>query len=523
MAELPPTGLFTPRPRQVVVRDMLQRARKRLEPMPDDELTDLLQDALYSERKRLERASSKPGEKERLEVLARALLRGDRPARVDAGIDMVRYWSDEVHGHFNKRVYRFATRMLPRVLTALLSRRTANISRWDLSPNRRLKTTGNLELLQNLAHEGTLVLVPTHISNLDSPLIGLALHLAGLPPFVYGAGLNLFTNPVMGYFMGRLGAYTVDRTKKAQLYKDVLKDYSVRCMTTKHHSLFFPGGTRSRSGMIETKLKKGLMGTAIHAWQEMLQDGRADSEIYFVPLTLTFQLVLEANTLIGDHLEEAGRQRYIITDDESTDARRMAQFGRRILDLDSAAVAHFGDPIDVLGHAVSADPIERKAQAAKRRGYVCDRHGKVEWDPQRDRIYTSRLAKSIATAFPKGHHMMSNHLAAFVAWRALEDAVGTRDPFRLVRAGTVHRRLNRTALLERLAKALKQVKAGAERGDYISNLPDNAEEVLGQALERFTRYHRTRALAPRGSDIVIEDAKLCLYYRNRIVHAGLEI
>jgi glycerol-3-phosphate O-acyltransferase len=507
----------------VVIRDLLARSRARLDALPETELVDLLQDALYSERKRLERARAKPGERERLDALARALVRGDRAARVDAGLDLVRYWSDEVHGHFDPKVYRFATRLLPRAVTGLLTRRTADPRRWDLAPERRLEVTGDLALLRTLAQEATLVLVPTHISNLDSPLIGLALHLAGLPPFVYGAGLNLFSNPVMGWFMGRLGAYTVDRTKRATLYKEVLKDYSVRCLTTRHHSLFFPGGTRSRSGAIEPRIKKGLLGTGIAAWQEMLAAGRPDSEVYIVPLTLTFQLVLEASTLIGDHLEEVGRQRYIIDDDESADARRMAEFFRRILDLDSGAVARFGTPLDVLGNPVSADPIERAEQARLRRGYVCDRNGKVEADAQRDHIYTDRLSQAIVAAWPKGHQVMANHLVAWLAWRLLEDSVGTRDPFRLVQTGELHRRFPRAAFTEALSKLLRQVHEGAAQARWHSRLGLDTARVLDEALERFTRYHRTRAVAAQGSDILIEDPKLCLYYRNRCAHMGLEL
>ena len=78
--------------------------------------------------------------------------------------------------------------------------------------------------------------------------------------------------------MHRLGAYTVDRKKKALLYKGVLKDYSIRALTTRHHSLFFPGGhplpLRASS---RPDLKKGLLGTGIVAWQEMLTAGQARS------------------------------------------------------------------------------------------------------------------------------------------------------------------------------------------------------------------------------------------------------
>ena len=42
-----------------------------------------------------------------------------------------------------------------------------------------------------------------------------ALFRLGLPPYTYGAGLNLFSNKMIGFFMHNLGAYKVDRRKKA--------------------------------------------------------------------------------------------------------------------------------------------------------------------------------------------------------------------------------------------------------------------------------------------------------------------
>jgi glycerol-3-phosphate O-acyltransferase len=35
-------------------------------------------------------------------------------------------------------------------------------------------------------------MVPTHQSNLDSLLVGYVIYMMSLPPFAYGAGLNLF-------------------------------------------------------------------------------------------------------------------------------------------------------------------------------------------------------------------------------------------------------------------------------------------------------------------------------------------
>lgn len=510
------SGLFHERPRGLVIRDLVNRSRRRLEGLPDPALEAVLEDALWNERKRLARSRDVDPERDRLETLARALVRGSREERIAAGLELVAGWADEIHGRFDERVYRVATRSLPRAVTALLSGRPNRLRDWDLSPTSRLRVKGDLGLLRDLSREATLILAPTHVSNLDSPLIGLALYLAGLPPFVYGAGLNLFENPVIGWWMHRLGAYTVDRTKKAALYKDVLKDYSVRALTTRHHSLFFPGGTRARSGEIEPRLKKGLLGTGLSAWQEMLAAGRPDAEVYVVPLTLSFTLVLEAATLIDDHLAESGKQRYIITDDEFTQPRRLLAFANRVLDLDAAVVAHFGAPLDVLGNPVSADPAVRREQAERRRAAVCGRDGRVQWDEQRDHAYTDRLADALVDAFPRYADPLPTHVAAWSAWECLVEQVGSADPFKVVRSPIERRRIPAARFERALRETLARLEAGRAEGRWGGELPASAEETLAVALDRFGRYHRSRALVRRGSELVVEDPKLCLYYRNRL-------
>ncbi|MCB9684943.1 MAG: 1-acyl-sn-glycerol-3-phosphate acyltransferase [Alphaproteobacteria bacterium] len=514
------SGLFHPRPRELVVRDLVHRARRRLEGMSDTALEDVLEDALWHERKRLGRGSADDPEHPLLDTLAAALVRGTREQRIDAALSLVAVWGDEIHGRFDPRVYRVATRVLPTAVTALLSRRPRRLRDWrpdHLQPNARVVVRGELEWARELSKEATLILAPTHVSNLDSPLIGLALYLAQLPPFVYGAGLNLFSNPVVGWWMNRLGAYTVDRTKRAALYKETLKDYSIRALTTRHHSLFFPGGTRARSGEIERKLKKGLLGTGIVAWQEMLAAGRPDSEVYVVPCTLSMTLVLEAATLIEDHLAEAGKSRYIITDDEFAQPRRLAAFANRVLDLDDAVVMRFGRPLDVLGNPVARDPEERRAQAERRRGYVCGPDGKVEWDDQRDHTYTLRLADALCDAYVADSEALPTNVAAYAAWRCIAEQTGSNDPFKVVRTPIEKRRITPQRYLVELSATLDRLRDEASQGrGHVDELRGTADDVLATALDRFGRYHRSRALVRRGDELVVEDPKLCLYYRNRL-------
>ncbi len=103
------------------------------------------------------------------------------------------------------------------------------------------------------------------------------------------------------------GAYRVDRRLKHGLYKDVLKTYSCVLIERGYHSLFFPGGTRSRSGGVERKLKLGLAGTGRRG-HGAHGGGRASTRpVFFVPATINYLLTLEAETLVDDFLSGGGQ------------------------------------------------------------------------------------------------------------------------------------------------------------------------------------------------------------------------
>ena len=93
MADRPLTGLYSPRPRHLVVQDLVQRAQRRMAELSDSELQGVLEDALFHERKRLERAPTSDPERRLLDELARALVRGDRTARTAAATKLGYAWA----------------------------------------------------------------------------------------------------------------------------------------------------------------------------------------------------------------------------------------------------------------------------------------------------------------------------------------------------------------------------------------------------------------------------------------------
>lgn len=520
------SGIFDTPSHDLVNRSLRARAGARLARLDDERLYATLAEAVYLERRRFS-AGDEPatGEAEGIETLARA-MQGGRADQERAALDLISLYAGEVHNRFSPRTYAFATRILPGLLTKLLTASQPHeLFEADFDPASRVVVSGPLETLRALADTHTFIVAPTHVSNLDSPLIGYALYAAGLPPVVYGAGLNLFSNPAMAFFMSRLGAYTVDRRKKHGLYKDVLKDYSIEVLSRRCHSLFFPGGTRSRSGRLETRLKKGLLGTGLTAWQEGLEKGRPNPEILVVPCVLSCSLVLEAETLIEESLKEEGRQRYIISDDEFSDSRTVASFSRRVLALDASVHLRFSDPLDVLGNAVDPDghSLDGRGERVDRRAYVTDRDGRVEWDEQRDHVYTAALARSLERSYKRDNTALSTHVVAFAAWNLLRSAHPRLDLFHVALLAPHERILSTSSLLGAIERVIARIQVLVSRGQIRQALPaGGASGALEEAISRFSSFHARKAVAHQGADHVTVDPKLALYYSNRLVGYGLE-
>ncbi len=511
---------------EVIAGALVTRARRRLATLSDAALVEVLADTVFFERKRLDDARGEPTPDERayadhVDAAANTLRDMRRSEMETAVLNLVSAYANEIHNPFSPRTYRFATRVLPRGLTRLLSAsrgrdvvKSVVSGRSDLDPASRIAIAGPIEQIRELTRRATVILAPTHVSNLDSPLIGYALYAAGLPPFAYGAGLNLFENPAMGFFMRRLGAYTVDRRKRNALYKETLKDYSIEVLRRKCHSLFFPGGTRSRSGRLESKLKKGLLGTGLAAWQENLADpSRAgDGDVFVVPCTLSIGVVLEAESLIADSLADEGKQRYIIMDDEFSEARTVASFVRQLLKLDARVHVTFGQPMDVLGNPIDADgrSLDPHGSPVDRRGYVTDRGGAVVVDEQRDHLYTERLAGRLCDAYRAGFVVQSTHLAAWAAWEVLASRHPGLDVYRLIRLGPDQKVVPRADVERLIATALVQLSTQPRTG------PPTADRILDEAVTLFANFHRKRALEITEDRGVRIAGELTLYYRNRL-------
>jgi len=355
--------------------------------------------------------------------------------------EIIYRYTDEIAGSFRRNSYRFAKKFITfgfaRLLNAARVKGFTSLFSRQLDLDDKINIQGQPEHIRKLAKIGTVVMVPTHFSNLDSILIGWVIQFLGLPAFLYGAGLNLFNLKVFAYFMNSLGAYKVDRRKKNPVYLEALKTYSSLALRKGCHSLFFPGGTRSRSGHIEKSLKLGLLGTTVEAQRIAFQEESSDKparKIFVVPVVLNYHFTLEAPSLINDHLKATGQERYYKENDEFTTSYRIATFLFKFFTKGSDISVTIGKGMDILGNYVTDEGVSLDANgnAIDSRDYFVSA-GKITFDKQREQEYVRILAKRIVEEFHKHNRVFASHLVAFVAFKILQRKNPKLDLYSLLR------------------------------------------------------------------------------------------
>ena len=535
---LPRLRTYVPRPedpkifwfnseRDDIVQEVVRRIVERYE---DEEAAELiLSDCAYHEIRRYEGSKSE-GAARKLEhwrSLIRRLGRMSYEGKHEALREIAEEMAKDVAGNFDPRVYKFAVRAVPGLLTAAMN--PSNIVRNLVDSGSRLDDLiageGPIDKIRHLSRRGTIVLVPTHSSNLDSLAIAWVLFREGLSPVVYGAGKNLFSNPIISFFMHNLGAYRVDRRIRAALYKEVLKAYSCVAIERGYHSLFFPGGTRSRSGAVELKLKLGLAGSGVEAFARNQVRG-VERRVYFVPATINYALVLEAETLIDDFLKEEGKARYIIEDDEFSRLERWVSFFQKFRGLDSACIIRFGEPLDPYCNPVDDDgeSLAPDGRVIDPRGYA-SRRGSPVVDGGRDAAYTRDLGNAIADRYLAETVVMHTQLVAHVLFRRLVRVTPGLDLFgRLRHRGDVA--VPRDELVADLAETRDRLLRLCEEGRaHVSPAVRDmsADALLDRALQVWDGYHTRPVARVGGGAVIIEDPNLLLYYSNRIRTLAVEL
>ena len=441
-------------------------------------------------------------------------------------------YSEEIASNFKATHYKFTRRVVTygfsRLLNAARVKGFGSLFSNQYTLQDKIQITGQTAQIRELATKGTIIMVPTHFSNLDSVLIGWIISVLGMPPFIYGAGLNLFNISIFAYFMNALGAYKVDRRKKNLMYLETLKTYSKEAIQFGCHSLFFPGGTRSRSGIIESKLKLGLLSTAIEAQRANFQQGISDvsGKIFIVPVTINYHFVLEAPSLIQDYLSQTGQERYYKENDEFSNSYKISKFLFKFFTKGSDISVSIGRAMDVMGNYVDQDgkSLDKWGREVNTEEYFMS-NGKVTVDAQREEEYTQMLGKRIVEEFHKINRVFSSHLVAFVAFELIQTKNAKMDLFDLIRLPQEDLVVGYEEFKAACQVALDKIFELKAQGkiDAAPHLSRSMDEIITHGLENVGMYHAKRPLIKnKEGNLATEDMSLLYFYHNRLHGYGLE-
>jgi glycerol-3-phosphate O-acyltransferase len=507
-------------------------------------LYDLLAQTIYQERIRLKDTPWKvdpPNDTQFWNRIRMGLLKTEnetkqkaKESHTDLLTKIIHRYSEEIVGTFSIPTFRFARGFLSVFFSRLLN---AAAERWwrmfgsRYQLHERLQVYGETDTIRSLYDKGVVVVVPTHFSNLDSILVGFVMdQILGLPSSAYGAGLNLYNSGIAAFFMNRLGAYRVDRRKKNEIYLETLKSMSNLAIQRGTNSLFFPGGTRARSGMVETRLKMGLLGTVVEAQRALCQK-EVPQKVYIVPLVISYHFVLEAPFMIQEHLQITGKEKYMRGKATGNSIREWIKFIWQFFSKKSDIILSFGKPMDILGNFVDKNGVSTDAH-----GHLIDIkdyfttvnaeniEGVVTEDFQREDEYTKLLSEKIVDRFHRENIVLTSHVVAFTAFNMLKAKYDDMDLYALLRLPHD----DYVFPIERFIEAVAAVQAALfeleEKGrlKLYSTVRLSPADLVQDGLKNLGIYHiRKPLLINAKEDIESDDFSTLFYYHNRLENFGL--
>ncbi|MBT3544649.1 MAG: glycerol acyltransferase [Saprospiraceae bacterium] len=435
---------------------------------------------------------------------------------------IINRYDEEIVGTFKPKTYKFTFTFLniffKRLLNTAAGRNHKRLwgSRHQLVE--KLKVYGEVDKIKALFDQGTVVMVPTHFSNLDSMVIGYAMQSAvGIPAFSFGAGLNLFDNEIVGYFINRLGAYRVDRRKKNPIYLECLTSMAAYSIQKGVNNLFFPGGTRSREGGMEDRLKLGLLGSSIEAQRNMVIEGKKE-KVFIVPMILGYNFVLEAKFLIEQHLARTGKEKYIKSKDAFKSYRKITKFIWSLFSEKSDISVSFGEPMDIMGNFVDdeGNSIDINGEHIDLRDYF-SLDGEVKANAQRENVYTKILGDRILDSYKRNNVVLSSHLLAYSAFKILEKS-HDGDVYSLVNLPKEKSQIEwdyLETIITRLQVALLELESKGKI-KLSREVKWEPRRLIEDGIKNLGIYHAQKPLLINNDKVWSDSLKVLYYYHNRI-------
>ena len=266
----------------------------------------------------------------------------------------------------------------------------------------------------------------------------------------------------------------------------------------------------------------------MEAQRANLQKGITDvsGKVFIVPVTINYHFVLEAPSLIQEHLSMTGQERYYKESDEFSTSYKISKFLVKFFTKGSDISVSIGKAMDVLGNYVDIEgnSLDRNGRIINTRDYFIS-NGNVTVDMQREEEYTYRLGNRIVEEFHIINRVFSSHLVAFTAFQMIKRENRKMDLFNLLRLPEEDIFIVYDDFKKECQKVLNKILELESEGKVQAapHLKDDLDAIINHGLANVGMYHAKRPLVKNeGGNIETQDLSLLYYYHNRLEGYGLE-
>jgi glycerol-3-phosphate O-acyltransferase len=272
---------------------------------------------------------------------------------------------------------------------------------------------------------------------------------------------------------------------------------------------------------VEQKLKLGLLGTAVTGYTNNLIQTGKDERVYICPVTINYNLVLEAESLIREFLRREGGRRYFLENDEFNQIKTVVRFVLNTMKMDPTTVIRFGEPMDPFGNVVDGDgeSYDDRGRRVDPRTYIqSSRTGEIVVDDSRDRQYTRFTGKKVADSFLRNTVIQPTQVVAWAIFELVRDRFPGFDVYQLLRM-TDDEIVPWHLLRATVAELIGDLREAAGRGAFRlapSVGTGDIDQAIDDGIDGLRTFHIPSQISISGSGVIARRLDLLYFYGNRV-------
>jgi glycerol-3-phosphate O-acyltransferase len=271
--------------------------------------------------------------------------------------------------------------------------------------------------------------------------------------------------------------------------------------------------------MLETKLKLGLLSTAVEAQQYNFKN--QGKKIFVIPAVLNYHFNIEASSLINQYLKEIGKEKYVADNFEYSSTYKMIRLVKQLFASNPELIVTFGAPMDVIGHLVN-----QKGESLGPQGQIFDIKGyfeienKIVDDEQRNFEYTKILGDKIVSSYYKNNTLLSSNVVAFTLFELIQQKHRNLSIYELFLLPIEDRMIEKSKFNEKLNRLREGIRNEVNNGNVKAThriLNEDIDTIIKHAIDNINIFSSKKIIfIDSDQNLNSEDLKCLFFYHNRL-------